>query len=66
MAHSGSVNCLSIGKKTCRLFATGGDDQKVNVWSIGKSTSLMVSSKLEFKDIVSNDKCGIYRLSEIY
>ncbi|KAE9461812.1 hypothetical protein C3L33_06271, partial [Rhododendron williamsianum] len=30
-----------IGKKTCRLFATGGDDQKVNVWSIGKSTSLM-------------------------
>ncbi|XP_058196725.1 katanin p80 WD40 repeat-containing subunit B1 homolog KTN80.2-like isoform X3 [Rhododendron vialii] len=41
VAHSGSVNCLSIGKKTCRLFATGGDDQKVNLWSIGKSTSLM-------------------------
>lgn len=41
VAHSGSVNCLSIGKKTCRLFATGGDDQKVNLWSIGKATSLM-------------------------
>lgn len=41
VAHSGSVNCLSIGKKTCRLFVTGGDDQKVNLWSIGKPTSLM-------------------------
>ncbi|KAL7211896.1 hypothetical protein ACSBR2_014703 [Camellia fascicularis] len=41
MAHSGSVNCLTIGKKTCRLFVTGGDDQKVNLWSIGKATSLM-------------------------
>ncbi|KAA8519844.1 hypothetical protein F0562_014066 [Nyssa sinensis] len=41
VAHSGTVNCLSIGKKTCRLFVTGGDDQKVNLWSIGKPTSLM-------------------------
>ncbi|CAL5409784.1 unnamed protein product [Camellia sinensis] len=41
MAHSGSVNCLTLGKKTCRLFVTGGDDQKVNLWSIGKATSLM-------------------------
>ncbi|KAM7530698.1 hypothetical protein LguiB_034108 [Lonicera macranthoides] len=41
VAHSGSVNCLSIGKKTCRLFITGGDDQRVNLWSIGKPTSLM-------------------------
>ncbi|XP_030480281.2 katanin p80 WD40 repeat-containing subunit B1 homolog KTN80.1 isoform X2 [Cannabis sativa] len=39
-AHSGNVNCLSIGKKGCRHFVTGGDDQKVNVWPIGKSTSL--------------------------
>ncbi|XP_028096354.1 katanin p80 WD40 repeat-containing subunit B1-like isoform X3 [Camellia sinensis] len=42
LAHSGSVNCLNIGKKTCRLFATGGDDQNVNIWSIGRPTSLMV------------------------
>uniref|UniRef100_A0A5B6ZYF7 Katanin p80 WD40 repeat-containing subunit B1 homolog n=1 Tax=Davidia involucrata TaxID=16924 RepID=A0A5B6ZYF7_DAVIN len=41
VAHSGSVNCLNIGKKTCRLFVTGGDDQKVNLWSIGKPTTLM-------------------------
>ncbi|CAK9141562.1 unnamed protein product [Ilex paraguariensis] len=41
VAHTGSVNCVNIGKKTCRLFITGGDDQKVNLWSIGKPTSLM-------------------------
>ncbi|KAJ4703409.1 Katanin p80 WD40 repeat-containing subunit B1-like [Melia azedarach] len=41
VAHSANVNCLSIGKKACRLFITGGDDHKVNLWSIGKPTSLM-------------------------
>ncbi|VFQ89528.1 unnamed protein product [Cuscuta campestris] len=39
VAHSGNVNCLRFGKKTCRLFVTGGDDQIVNLWSIGKPTS---------------------------
>ncbi|KAK9681854.1 hypothetical protein RND81_10G032000 [Saponaria officinalis] len=41
VAHSGNVNCLRIGKKACRLLLTGGDDHKVNLWSIGKPTSLM-------------------------
>ncbi|XP_012449464.1 katanin p80 WD40 repeat-containing subunit B1 homolog KTN80.1 isoform X1 [Gossypium raimondii] len=41
VAHTANVNCLSMGKKTRRLFITGGDDHKVNVWSIGKPTSLM-------------------------
>ncbi|OMO65069.1 hypothetical protein COLO4_31545 [Corchorus olitorius] len=41
VAHTSNVNCLSMGKKTCRLLITGGDDQKVNVWAIGKPTSLM-------------------------
>lgn len=44
VAHSANVNCLNIGKKACRLFVTGGDDHKVNLWAIGKPTSLMVSS----------------------
>ena len=44
MAHSttATVNCVNIGKKACRLFVTGGDDHKVNLWSIGKPNSLMV------------------------
>lgn len=41
VAHSTNVNCLSIGKKACRMFITGGDDHKVNLWAIGKPTSLM-------------------------
>ncbi|KAK7302725.1 hypothetical protein RJT34_13621 [Clitoria ternatea] len=40
VAHSANVNCLNIGKKACRLFITGGDDHKVNLWTIGKPTSL--------------------------
>lgn len=40
VAHSSNVNCLSIGKKACRLFLTGGDDCKVNLWAIGKPNSL--------------------------
>ncbi|KAL0856873.1 hypothetical protein Bca101_062027 [Brassica carinata] len=41
LAHSANVNCLSIGKKTSRLLITGGDDYKINLWAIGKPTSLM-------------------------
>ncbi|KAK4770769.1 hypothetical protein SAY87_031301 [Trapa incisa] len=41
VAHSGNVKCLSIGKKACRLFLTGGEDNKVNLWAIGKANSLM-------------------------
>ncbi|XP_052183043.1 katanin p80 WD40 repeat-containing subunit B1 homolog KTN80.2-like isoform X2 [Diospyros lotus] len=41
VAHSGGLNCVHIGKKTCRLLITGGDDQKVNLWSFGKPDSLM-------------------------
>ncbi|MFS8026470.1 putative transcription factor WD40-like family [Helianthus anomalus] len=38
VAHSANVNCIRIGKKTGRLFVTGGDDEILNVWSIGKPT----------------------------
>ncbi|KAJ0479128.1 putative transcription factor WD40-like family [Helianthus annuus] len=34
-----NVNCLKIGKKTRWNFITGGDDEKVNLWSIGKPTA---------------------------
>lgn len=42
-AHAGNVNCLSFGKKNYRVFITGGDDQKVNLWSVGKPTPTIVS-----------------------
>ncbi|XP_024987533.1 katanin p80 WD40 repeat-containing subunit B1 homolog isoform X2 [Cynara cardunculus var. scolymus] len=40
VAHSANVNCIKIGKKTRRHFITGGDDEIVNLWSIGKSTCI--------------------------
>ncbi|KAK1390198.1 Katanin p80 WD40 repeat-containing subunit B1-like [Heracleum sosnowskyi] len=36
VAHSASVNCLKIGRKTSRVLVTGGEDHKVNLWAIGK------------------------------
>lgn len=56
VAHTSNVNCLRIGKKACRLFLTGGDDYKVNLWSIGKPNSLMVSL-----NVVSASKFGDLR-----
>ncbi|XP_042519738.1 katanin p80 WD40 repeat-containing subunit B1 homolog KTN80.2-like [Macadamia integrifolia] len=41
MAHSSNVNCLNIGKKSCRLVITGGGDHKVKLWAIGKLNSLL-------------------------
>ncbi|WOH11800.1 hypothetical protein DCAR_0831293 [Daucus carota subsp. sativus] len=41
VAHSGNVNCLSLARKQRGLFITGGDDQVVNLWSIGKSAPLV-------------------------
>jgi len=42
VAHDAEVRSLSIGKKSSRLFITGGNDRKVNLWAIGKQTPLLV------------------------
>ncbi|KAK1284171.1 hypothetical protein QJS10_CPB21g00709 [Acorus calamus] len=45
VAHASSnVNCLSIGKKLRRVFVTGGDDRKVNLWAVGRTTPLLCLS----------------------
>ncbi|KAJ3682247.1 hypothetical protein LUZ60_014820 [Juncus effusus] len=41
VAHESAVNCLKIGKKTSRLLLTGGEDNKVNLWSIGKPNAIL-------------------------
>ncbi|GIL43588.1 hypothetical protein Vafri_1283, partial [Volvox africanus] len=38
-AHVGDVRCVRIGRKTAGVLVTGGDDKKVNVWAIGKTTA---------------------------
>lgn len=41
VAHASDVNCVAIGKKSSRVFVTGGEDRKVNLWAIGKPTPLL-------------------------
>lgn len=41
MAHNANVNCLALGHKSGRVMVTGGDDKKVNLWAIGKTTCFM-------------------------
>jgi len=41
VAHDADVRSLAIGKKSSRVFITGGNDRKVNLWAIGKQTPLL-------------------------
>ena len=43
VAHSAKVNCVSIGRRSGRWLATGGDDRKVNIWQVGKPNAIAVS-----------------------
>lgn len=41
VAHNSAVNCLKIGRKSSRVLITGGEDHKVNLWSIGKPNAIL-------------------------
>ncbi|XP_015729167.1 katanin p80 WD40 repeat-containing subunit B1 isoform X1 [Coturnix japonica] len=41
VAHSSNVSSLVLGKSSGRLLATGGDDCRVNVWSVNKPNCVM-------------------------
>lgn len=47
MGHNADVKCLGIGHKSGRVMVTGGDDRKVNLWSVGKPNCIMVR-KIDF------------------
>uniref|UniRef100_A0A3P8X168 Katanin p80 WD40 repeat-containing subunit B1 n=1 Tax=Cynoglossus semilaevis TaxID=244447 RepID=A0A3P8X168_CYNSE len=40
-AHSSKVSCLALGKSSSRLLATGGDDCRVNIWTVSKANCIM-------------------------
>ena len=42
-AHTSSVTCLSLGKNSGRLLATGGEDCRVNIWAVSKANCIMVN-----------------------
>lgn len=46
VAHASDVNCVKFGRKTSRILITGGEDQKVNLWAIGKPSSILSLSGL--------------------
>ncbi|NWX13997.1 KTNB1 protein, partial [Aegotheles bennettii] len=41
VAHSSNVSSLVLGKSSGRLLATGGDDCRVNIWSVNKPNCIM-------------------------
>ncbi|KAL1457730.1 hypothetical protein WDU94_007924 [Cyamophila willieti] len=62
MAHGASVNCLSLGKKSGQVLATGGDDKKVNLWALGKSNCIMSLSENTQWTQVNHNKCRLSSL----
>ena len=43
VAHGSNVNCLALGHKSGHVMVTGGEDKKVNMWTVGKPNCIMVS-----------------------
>ncbi|XP_075694345.1 katanin p80 WD40 repeat-containing subunit B1 [Rhinoderma darwinii] len=41
VAHASNVSALALGKSSGRLLATGGDDCRVNLWSVNKPNCIM-------------------------
>ncbi|KAG8092102.1 hypothetical protein GUJ93_ZPchr0012g22086 [Zizania palustris] len=46
VAHGSDVNCVKFGRRTSRILITGGDDQKVNLWVVGKPSAILSLSGL--------------------
>ncbi|KAL5225345.1 hypothetical protein ABZP36_011984 [Zizania latifolia] len=46
VAHGSNVNCVKFGRRTSRILITGGDDQKVNLWVVGKPSAILSLSGL--------------------
>ncbi|XP_044489612.1 katanin p80 WD40 repeat-containing subunit B1 homolog KTN80.4 isoform X2 [Mangifera indica] len=60
VAHSSTVNCLKIGRKSSRVLVTGGEDHKVNLWAIGKPNAILsLSGHTSGIDSVSFDSLEV-------
>ncbi|XVE93004.1 hypothetical protein REPUB_Repub01dG0152500 [Reevesia pubescens] len=60
VAHSSSVNCLKLGRKSSRVLVTGGEDHKVNLWAIGKPNAILsLSGHTSGIDSVSFDSSEV-------
>lgn len=41
-AHAGDVRCVKVGRKSSGVIVTGGDDHKVNLFAVGRTTASLV------------------------
>jgi katanin p80 WD40 repeat-containing subunit B1 len=41
VAHSTEVHCMCFAPQSAQLFATGGEDCRVNVWKVGSPANLL-------------------------
>jgi katanin p80 WD40 repeat-containing subunit B1 len=76
VAHTSSVNCVRFGRKSGLVFATGGDDRKVNLWRVGKPTNILslaghttpvecVAFCPDEESVVAGSQAGSIRLFEL-
>ncbi|XP_072374622.1 katanin p80 WD40 repeat-containing subunit B1 isoform X3 [Scyliorhinus torazame] len=76
VAHSGNVTCLMLGKNSGRLLATGGEDCRVNLWSVSKPNCIMSLTGhntpvecIQFKDseelVVAGSQSGSLRIWDL-
>jgi hypothetical protein len=57
-AHASNATCVKIGTKSGRVVVTGGQDKKVNLWTIGKSNHILVRS-------FNLESCWSYKLCRL-
>ncbi len=62
VAHSpGTITCISLGSKSARVLATGGEDRRVKLWAVGKPTCIMSlaghTSSVESAEFSRNEDC---------
>lgn len=43
MAQGANITSCTIGHKSNKIAATGGEDKKVNIWTLNKPTCIMVN-----------------------
>eukprot|EP00948_MAST-09A_sp_MAST-9A-sp1_P000551 g551.t1 len=47
VAHTKFVSCLHIGRRSKRVLVTGGEDNRVNIWRIGKPGNILSLQALQ-------------------
>ena len=57
VAHGSGVSSLTIGRKSAAVLATGGEDMDVNVWRVGRPTTLLSCSMGQQKGSGSGSGC---------